>query len=110
MPSREHRLARGGLLLLLAQQPAAALVISQPLRSAAPLRAAPPVAMAAADLAPGDKVAIIGASGNVGRLVALRLASSFKVAAMLLLRLWSATRRESIVHRRSTLLYDRTSI
>ncbi len=82
MPSREHRLARGGLLLLLAQQPAAALVISQPLRSAAPLRAAPPVAMAAADLAPGDKVAIIGASGNVGRLVALRLASSFKVAAV----------------------------
>jgi len=33
-------------------------------------------------LAPGSKVAVIGASGNVGKLVALRLADTFKVAGV----------------------------
>ncbi len=33
-------------------------------------------------LSPGDKVAVIGASGNVGKLVALRLADSFDVVGV----------------------------
>lgn len=36
----------------------------------------------ALSLAPGDKVAVIGASGNVGKLVALRLADQFRVTGV----------------------------
>jgi len=36
----------------------------------------------AAGLVPGDKVAVVGASGNVGKLVALRLSKSFKVTGI----------------------------
>jgi nucleoside-diphosphate-sugar epimerase len=43
--------------------------------------AAAPQCMAAA-LEPGDKVAVVGASGNVGKLVALRLSDSFKVTGV----------------------------
>ena len=44
-------------------------------------RCAAPQCMAAA-LEPGDKVAVIGASGNVGKLVTLRLSDSFKVTGI----------------------------
>lgn len=38
-----------------------------------------PTAVVCVALAPGDTVAVIGASGNVGKLVALRLADTYKV-------------------------------
>ena len=38
-----------------------------------------PAAVACVALAPGDTVAVIGASGNVGKLVALRLADTYNV-------------------------------
>ena len=41
-----------------------------------------PFALLSVALSPGDKVAVIGASGNVGKLVALRLADQFKVAGV----------------------------
>ena len=44
-------------------------------------RCAAPQCMAAA-LEPGDKVAVVGASGNVGKLVTLRLSDSFKVTGI----------------------------
>ena len=44
-------------------------------------RCAAPQCMAAS-LEPGDKVAVIGASGNVGKLVTLRLSDSFKVTGI----------------------------
>ena len=41
------------------------------------LRAASALALSA-----GDKVCVVGASGNVGKLVALRLADTFKVSGV----------------------------
>ena len=55
---------------------ASGLVVSKVAR-----RSAAPQCMAAA-LEPGDKVAVIGASGNVGKLVTLRLSDSFKVTGI----------------------------
>ena len=40
------------------------------------------VSASAEGLQPGDRVAVIGASGNVGKLVALRLAESFEVVGV----------------------------
>merc|ERR1719331_910440 len=45
-------------------------------------RRCPAPRCAAAALEPGDKVAVVGASGNVGKLVALRLAESFEVVGV----------------------------
>merc|ERR1719247_1662025 len=46
------------------------------------VRRAPAPSCMAAALEPGDKVAVVGASGNVGKLVTLRLSDSFKVTGI----------------------------
>ena len=63
------------MLALVGNMLATAMVAPPSLFAHAAARAAAPVM----GLAPGDTVAVIGASGNVGKLVALRLAESFKV-------------------------------